>query len=162
MDRIVARLKEQSAPVIDHAKETMAEMIKRREEFQTMLDQSFANSSARIEEVCTGFETQFEMIIRERIDAAREELDSAIRSAVSTGLDNFTSSAHQQESEAQSRLREALQPIAETALNDLRERAAASSREFAREMGDRSRAHLEFVSSSLAEVAKGMGKLPGE
>ena len=56
----------------------------------------------------------------------------------------------------------ALQPIAETALNEMKEKAAASSHEFAREMGDRSRAHLEFVSSSIAEVAKGIGKLPGE
>jgi hypothetical protein len=162
VDRIVARLKEQSAPVIDHAKETMAELAKQREELQRMLDQSLASSSARIEDICTGFEKQFEMIIRERIDVAREELDGAIRSAISSALGNFALSAQQQESEAQSRLREALQPIAEKALEDLKEKAAASSHDFSREVSDRSRSHLEFVSRSLAEVAKGIGRLPGE
>jgi hypothetical protein len=102
------------------------------------------------------------MIIHERLNAAREDIESVIRSATSAALDNFAASAQEQRAEQQSRLRDALQPIAATALNDLKEKAASCSSEFARAISDRSRIHLEFVSSSIAEAANAVGKLPSE
>jgi len=141
---------------------TMAGLVKQGAEFQSMLDQSVAKSTARIEESCMDSGKQFEMIIHERLDAAREDIESVIRSATSAALDNFAASAQEQQAEQQSRLRDALQPIAETALNDLKEKAASCSSEFARAISDRSRTHLEFVSSSIAEAAKAVGKLPSE
>jgi hypothetical protein len=162
VDRIVDRLKEQSAPLIDRAKGTMAELTRVREEFQAVLDQSLAKSIATMEESCAAFEKQFQMIIRERLDTAREELETAVGAAASSALDNFAASAQDQQAQAESRLREAFQPIAADALNEMKENAATSSRDFAREMTDRSRAHLELISTSIADAAKALGKLSGE
>jgi hypothetical protein len=184
VDRIVDRLKEQSAPLIDRAKETMAELTRLREEFQAVLDQSLSKSMAAMEEACAGFEKQFQMMIRERLDAAREELETSLGTATSAALGNFATSAQDQQAHAESRLsaaldqftasaedhraqaearfREALQPIAEAALNEMKEKATSSSRDFAREMGDRSRTHLELVSTSIAEAARALSKLSGE
>lgn len=191
VERIVARLGEKSAALIEQAKEAIAVLTKQKEEFQATVDQSVAQSTTKIEaacaglakqigefqttvdqslvkstttieEACSGFQKQFEIVIRDRVDAARKELESVIRAATSTAVDTFSASAQQQQEAAQSRLRDALQPIAETALNDLKEKAANSSREFARDLSGRSRAQLELVSSSIAEAAKAVGKLPGE
>lgn len=161
VDRIVARLKEQSAPVIDHAKETIAELAKQREQLEKTLEQSTAHCTARIEEICTGFEQQFEMIIRERLDSAREELQGTIQSETTSALGGLTVAAQEQETEAQTRLRQALEPL-ESAIGDLREKAAEASRQFAMELSNQSRNHLESVSKAIAEVAKGIGKAPGE
>ena len=47
---------------------------------------SVARSTAKIEEICNGFEKQFEMIIRERLDVAREELQTTLQSSVNLRL----------------------------------------------------------------------------
>ncbi len=122
VDRIVSRLKEQSAPVIDHAKETMAALAKQREELETVLDQALTKSTGKIEEVCSGFEKQFEMMIRERLDAAREELHGT--DPVGHKLRAQTTSAprrQQQEAEAQSRLQKAMEPV-EAAIGEMKRR----------------------------------------
>jgi uncharacterized protein YicC (UPF0701 family) len=159
VDRIVSRLKEQSAPVIDHAKETMSNLAKQREEFETFLGQALANSTVKIEEVCNDFEKQFEMILRERLDAAREELQTAILSATKAALERFSASTQQQEGELQARLHKALEPV-EGVIDGIKEKAAETSRHFSHELETHSRAHLEFVSSAISEVAKGIGKPP--
>jgi hypothetical protein len=161
VDRIVARLKEQSAPVIDHAKETIAELAREREQLEKTLEQSTAHCTAKIEEICTAFEQQFEMIIRERLDAAREELQGTIQLETTSALGGFSAAAQEQETEAQARLRQALEPL-ESAIGDLKEKATEASRQFSMELSNQSRSHLESVSNAIAEVAKGIGKLPGE
>jgi hypothetical protein len=161
VDRIVSRLKEQSAPVIDRAKETMAGLAKQREELETVLDQALVKATGRIEEVCTGFEKQFEMIIRERLDAAHEELQGALQSSMSAALHTFGSSVQQQEAEVQARLQRALEPV-EAAFGDMKAKAAETSRQFSHELENHSRAHLEMVGHAISEVAKGIGKLPKE
>ncbi len=159
VDRIVSRLKEQSAPVIDHAKETIAELAKQREQLNAVLEETVTRSTARIEETCTGFEKQFEMIIRERLDVAREELQNTIQSATTSALNNFSSSAQQQDAEVQAGLRQAFESF-EAAIGEMKEKAAESSRQFVEELNNHSRGHLESVSSAIAEAAKGIGKLP--
>jgi hypothetical protein len=159
VDRIVSRLKEQSAPVIDHAKETIAGLVQQREELEKVLDQALSKATGKIEEVCSGFEKQFEMIVRERLDAAREELQKTIQVAMSASLDRFNSSAQRQEAEAQARLQTALGPI-ETALGDIQQKAAETTRQFSLELENQSRAHLELVGTAISDVAKGIGKLP--
>jgi dsDNA-specific endonuclease/ATPase MutS2 len=159
VDRIVSRLKEQSAPVIDHAKETIAGLVQQREELEKVLDQALSKATGKIEEVCSGFEKQFEMIVRERLDAAREELQKTIQAAMSASLDRFNSSAQRQEAETQARLQTALGPI-ETALGDIQQKAAETTRQFSLELENQSRAHLELVGTAISDVAKGIGKLP--
>jgi len=159
VDRIVSRLKEQSAPVIDHAKETIAGLVQQREELEKVLDQALSKATGKIEEVCTGFETKFEMIVRERLDSAREELQKTIQAAIGASLDRFHSSAQRQEAEAQARLQTALAPI-EAALGNIQQKAAETTRQFSLELENQSRAHLELVGTAISDVAKGIGKLP--
>jgi hypothetical protein len=159
VDRIVSRLKEQSAPVIDHAKETMAALAKQREELETALEQALTKSTGKIEEVCSGFEKQFEMMIRERLDAAREELHGTIHSAVSSALDHLSASAKQQVAEVESRLQKAMEPV-EVAIGEMKAKAEETSLQLSRELEHQSREHLELVSNAISEVAKGIGRLP--
>jgi len=171
VDRIISKLKEQSAPVIDHAKETIAELSKHREQIETSiekqheqleasLEQSVARSSAKIEEICNGFEKQFEMIIRERVDVAREELQSALKSSVDSATANVAATAQQHQAESQARVKQVFESL-ESALADIKAKAAESSREFASQLSEHSRTHLESMSSALAEAARGVGKNSG-
>ncbi|MGD1212859.1 MAG: hypothetical protein ABR973_16085 [Candidatus Acidiferrales bacterium] len=157
--RIVARLKEQSAPVIDEARAVAADLTKREQELGKICQQLVEKSSVDIEEACTRLDRQFEMILRERLDSAREELERTAKEAAKIALNGIRVSSVQQETESQARLRHALEPITEGALTSLKEKAAEISRQFASEMSHYSRSHLEFVSGAISELAKGIGKL---
>ena len=160
--RIVARLKEQSAPVIDEARKVAAELTKREQDLGKMCEQFIEKSSVEIEEACTRLDRQFEMILRERLDSAREELERTAQEAVKVALHGVRVSAVQQETESQARLQHALEPVMEGALASLKEKAAEMSRQFASEMSHYSRSHLEFVGGAISELAKGIGKLSGD
>jgi hypothetical protein len=155
VDRIIARLKEQSAPVIEQARKASADLTKREEEFEKICEQS----AVRLKESCTRLDKQFEMILRERLDSARKEFEHAASAAAKSALDGVRVSAQQREAEAQARLEAALEPITEGALATLKESAADISRQFAGEMSHYSRSHLEFVSGAISELAKGIGKI---
>jgi hypothetical protein len=157
--RIVARLKEQSAPVIDEARKVAADLTQREQELGKICEQLVEKSSVEIEEACTRLDKQFEMILRERLDSAREELERTAKEAAKIALNGIRVSAVQQETESQARLRHALDPVTESALASLKEKAADISRQFAGEISHYSRSHLEFVSGAISELAKGIGKL---
>lgn len=159
VDRIVAKLREQSAPVIDHAKEVIAELSRQREQLEDVLEQSVAQSTAKIEQICADFEKQFEMIIREKLDEAREELQQAVHSTLAAALTSMNSSAQRQQSESETRFRQAFQSL-ESALGELRQKASETSRQFASDLSNHSRSHLESVSKAIADAARGFGKPP--
>jgi len=103
VSRIIARLKEQLAPLIDCAQKAAAELTKREEELEKICQYYVEKSAAQIEESCTQLDKQFEMIVRERLDSAREELDRAASAAATSALNGIRTSA-QNEAEAQGRL----------------------------------------------------------
>ena len=168
VDRIISKLKEQSAPVIDHAKETIAELSKYREQVESALEkhherleasleQSVSRSSAKVEELCAAFEKQFEMIIRERLDVAREELQASLKSSIDSATSNMASAAQQQQAESQARVQRALESL-QSAVSEIQAKATETSRQFASQLSEHSRTHLESMSTAIAEVARGMGK----
>jgi len=159
VDRIIARLKEQSAPVIEHARKVAADLTKREQEIENICQQYVEKSAVQIEESCTRLDKQFEMILRERLDGARTELERAASAAANSALERVRASARQQEAGAEARLRSALGPVTEGALGTLKEKAANISCQFAEEISHYSRSHLEFVSGAISELAKGIGKL---
>ena len=161
VDRIIARLKEQSAPAIDHARNAVMDLTKREEEFGKTCQQYVEKSVAEIEESCTRIDNQFEMILKARLDSAREELERVVRTAANSAANDVRACGQKEEMEAQVRLRSELDPITETALATLKENATELSRQFAREMSHYSRSHLEFLSGAISELAKGVGKLCG-
>ena len=159
VDKIVARLKEQSAPVIESARKAAADLTKHEQELEKLYHQAIDKSVAQVEETCGRLDRQFEMILRERLDTAREELDRLAAEAAKKALGGFQVLSQQGQQDAQAQLQQALNNVAEGALSNLREKAGEISQEFGGELSRYSRSHLEFVSGAIGELAKGIGKL---
>jgi hypothetical protein len=159
VDRIVARLKEQSAPVIGHARKVIAELTTREVEMERICQQYVEKSAAQIEESYTRIDKKFEGILRERLNSACNELELAANAAAKLALNCVRASAQQREAEGQVHLQGALGPVTERALANLKEQAANISREFAKEMCNYSRSHLESVSTAIIELGKGIERL---
>ena len=159
VDRIITRLKEQMAPVLESARKTTVELTRRQAELEKLLEQSVEKSSVRIEEACGRIEKQFEMMIRERIDSAKEDLDSAGAAASDRALKKLGEATRKHETEAQGRFREALAPVSAAALKDVEEKAVQAARKFSAELAQHSRSHLENVAGAISDLAKGIGKV---
>jgi hypothetical protein len=156
--RIVTRLKEQMAPSIDNALKVASDLAKRKDELEKALERSIEKSAARIEETYIRFEKQFEMVIRERLDTAREELEAQSKEVTQLAFNNLRASGQKHSAEAERLFRESFQPIVDKALSALKEKAAETSHHFASELANYSQSHLEFVGGSISELAKGIGK----
>jgi hypothetical protein len=112
-----------------------------------------------MEETCTRLDRQFEMILRERIDSARDELERAVVD-VSKKIASGIQTASQGEQEAaRAQLQQELSGVVESVLAGLNEKAAEISRHFGGELANHSRSHLEFVSGAISQLAKGIGKV---
>ena len=159
VDKIVVRLKEQSAPVIDNARKAASDLTKQEQELTKLCERFVEKSAEQMEETCTRLDRQFEMILRERLDSAREELDRAAAGLAKQALGGIRSLSQQEQEAAQARLQQALEGVAQSVLVDLKEKAAAISQQFGGELSHYSRSHLEFVSGAIGELAKGIGKL---
>jgi BMFP domain-containing protein YqiC len=158
VDRIVSRLKEQMAPQVEQAKKAASELAQLREQTEKLQADSMEKFSTRIEEACTGFEKQFDLILRERLDTAREEFLKVSNQTTSVALNSLRESSKHQEAEAQARLQKALQDIAESSVASFKEKIAETSRQFAGELAGHSRSHLEYVGGAISQLAKGLGK----
>jgi hypothetical protein len=160
VSRIVTRLKEQMAPSIDNALKVTSDLSKRRDEIEKALEQSIQKSAARIEDTYIRFEKQFEMMIRDRLDAAREELEVQSKEVAQNAFNNLRATGQKHSAEAERLFRESFQPIVDKALSALKEKAAETSQHFANELVGYSQSHLEFVGGSISELARGIGKGP--
>jgi len=158
MDRIVARLKEQLVPFLDQAQRAASELNKGKEEAKKIVEQSLQISTAHMEESRRRFEVEFETIVQQRIDAARQELERAGIEAVNSALENLGEASQKHETEARAKLQQALAPVSESALDELRVRAAETSQQFAEKLVQDSRKRLESVGNAISELARGMGK----
>jgi hypothetical protein len=159
VDRIVSRLKQESGPVIEQARQVIADMAKREENLETLCRQCVEQSKGRLEETAAQMDKRFETIVQERLESARQEMERVAAAAADSALKNVRASGQQEEAAAQARLRSALEPVTEGALAVLKEKAAEISRQFAGEMSRHSRSHLEFVSGAISQLAQGIGKL---
>ena len=157
--RIVQRLKEQVAPTMAEAKQTAADMAKQRDDLEKGWRERIEKSSAEFEKTCRRMSNEFEAVIREKIADARENLAEAASAATEEALARLRTSAKGQETEEQRRLHDALARTTEAAMADLMKRAGETSQQFAAEMKNYSRNHLDFVSGAISELAKGIGKL---
>jgi len=160
VERIVTRLKDRLAPTFQDAREVAGGLTKRQEAIEKTLAASEEKSEAKIEQACERLEKQFEVVMRARLDEAREELERTARGATASAAQNISAATARHEKEAQARLSEQSDRIAENAKKSLEQMAAATSSEFAAELTNYSQGHLEFVSSSISDLAKGIGKRP--
>ena len=162
VERIVARLKERVAPTLQDAAKVAGDLTKRKEDWEKALADSSEKSVVKVEETFKRLETDFEVVIRARLDTAQAELERIASGAASSANENIAAAADRCQSESQARLREGLNRIAEDAQKSLEQKAAETSSEFAAELKHYSRSHLDFVSGAISEVAKGIGKLSKE
>ncbi len=158
MDRIVARLKEQLVPFLDQAQRAASDLSRGKEEAKKIVAQSLQATTAHMEESRKRFEVEFENIVQKRLDAARQELEHAGIAAVNSALENLSQASQQEEQEARARLAQALAPVSESALDELRIRAAETSQQFAEKLVADSRKRLETVGNAISELARGLGK----
>lgn len=159
VERIVVRLKDRMAPSFKDARDFADDLAKRKDDLEKTLVDSSEKYSLEVEQTCERLEKQFEVVMRARLDAAREELDRLAGTVASSAAQNIRAASGQFEKDAQSRLHEASQRTIESAHKSLEQKAAATSSEFATELTHYSRSHLEFVSGAISELAKGIGKL---
>lgn len=158
VDRIVERLKEQSAPLLDHAQTVIAELDQHAKNLSAALECSIEESNARIEESHAALEQRFEKTLAERLSLAEEEFASSVRSAVKEALEEFRAQTKKQENDAKTRFQSGIEAIVRENLDVAREKVAAISQKVAGEIEDYSRNHLELVGSAITELAKGMSK----
>ncbi|MGB9333852.1 MAG: hypothetical protein WCB14_02490, partial [Candidatus Acidiferrales bacterium] len=85
-------------------------------------------------------------------------LERAGIAAVNSALENLGEASQKHESEARAKLQDALAPVSEWALDELRIRAAETSQQFAEKLVQDSRKRLESVGNAISELARGMGK----
>lgn len=162
VDKIVVRLKEQTAPVIESARKATVDLTKQERALEELCEQLLGRSAERMENSCARLDKEFEMILRERIDRAREDLGRMAAQTAKNAADNVGASSQKEQEEAQARLQQALDGMTQKVLANLEEKAGEISRQFGGELSKYSRNHLEFVSEAISELAKGIGKLSKE
>jgi hypothetical protein len=162
IDRIVAGIKQQFAPLVEQARGVAGELQRTKLEVEALLTRSVESFATRTDEIGTRFEKRFSDAVEDRLAAARSELEHTSDTATRTAIENLRNASQHHESEAQRRLHEALHPVSDAALNTLRETADEASRKFAGELKDHSRSQLEQMSKALAELAKGLGEVSND
>lgn len=158
VDRIITRLKDQSAPVLNEVQKTLAELNKVTKEASAILGRSLEESTGRIKELHSELEKQFEKTIRERLQSAEAEFERTARSVTIEALSDLRGLSQKHEGEVKARLQSALEPVIQESLATIREKAAEVSQQFGGELEDHSRSHLEFVGGAISELAKGLKK----
>ena len=158
VERLVVRLRDRMAPAFREARDFAVELAKRQEELQKSFAEASEKSAAKIEEACTRLEKQFDMVMHARVDAAQEELERAATGVANFALENIRTTAGRNVAETQARLQETSERTLSTAQSALEQKAAGASNDFASELTNYSRSHLEFVSGAIAEIAKGISK----
>ena len=159
VDKIVVRLKEQTAPVIESARKAASELTKQEQELDKLRQKFLEKSAEQMEETCTKLDRQFEMILRERLDGAREELDRGAIEMAKTAVSQMKGLSQKEQEIARAEMQRHLQGVAKEIFEEIQAKAAAMSRHFEGELSRQSSEHLEFVSGALGQLAKGFGKL---
>jgi hypothetical protein len=166
VDRFVARLKEQLAPLLDSAQKIATQLLQQKNETEKVAQQtqkavqeSLEQSAARVEETASRLEERFEKAIEARFTAAQEELGRAGKAASEAALNSLRESSESYALHAQTDLRTQLEPVAAHFASGLEEKAVAVQKQFAEEIEEYSRSHFEYVGGAFAELARGLGKL---
>jgi hypothetical protein len=158
VDRIIARLKDQSAPLLGQVQKTLVELNKGTQEASAVLSRALEESRGRIKELHEQLNKQFEKAICNRLEAAEAEFERAARGLTIQALHDLRGLSQKHEAETKARLQSSLEPIMQESLATVREKAAETSQQFAGELEDYSRSHLEFVGGAISELAKGLRK----
>lgn len=158
VDRIIARLKEQSTPLLDQAQHALGELDQHAKNLSTALEHSIEETDARMQQAQGQLEKQWEKTIRDRLQAAQEEFARATRAATIEALHDLRGLTQKHENETKARFQSSIEASAQQSLSSLQEKAASISNKVAAEMEEYSRSHLEQVGGAISDLARGLGK----
>lgn len=159
VDKIVVRLKEQTTPVIESARKAASELTKQEQELEKLQRKFLEKSAEQMEETCTRLDRQFEMILRERLDGAREELDRGAMEVAKIAVGQMKGLTAKEQEAARAEMQRELREVARQIYAGIEAKADVLRKHFEGELSRQSSEHLEFVSGALGQLAKGFGKL---
>lgn len=160
VDRIIDRLREESAPLLDEAQAVIAELDQHAQNLSAALERSVEESSTRIQESHAALEAQFEQTLRERLQAAQAEFTCALHTATSEALEELRTESRKQAYEATGQIQTTIDAAVQQSLSSLEEKASGITQKVSGELEDYSRNHLELVGSAISDLAKGLRKKP--
>lgn len=160
VDRIIERLREESAPLLDQAQAVIAELDQHAQNLSAALERSVEESNTRIQESHAALEGQFEQAVRERLEAAQAEFTCALHTATSDALDELRTESKKQANDARAQIQAAIDEAVQQSLSSLQEKAGEITQKVNAELEDYSRNHLELVGSAISDLAKGLRKKP--
>jgi hypothetical protein len=158
VDRIIARLKEQSAPLLQQAQKVLTDLDEHAKNLSAALQHTIEESNVRIQQSYAQFEKQFDKVMRDRLEAGQEEFMKSTRAAAIEALRDLRGLAQKHESETKARLQSAIDAAVQQNISLLQEKAAGISEKVAGELEEYSRSHLELVGGAISDLAKGLGK----
>lgn len=158
VDRIIARLKEQSVPLLEQAQKVIAELDEHAKNLSAAMEHSVEESNARLQQGQAQIEKQFDKIIRDRLETASAEFTKATRAATIEALNDFRGLTQKHENEVKARVQNAAEASVQQNLSSLQEKAAGITQKVAGELEEYSRSHLELVGGAISDLARGLGK----
>jgi exonuclease VII large subunit len=151
VDRFVSRLREQVAPMLADAKES----IQKLETSQT----AFKKES---DAIYTGLENQLEFSANESLAKVQQQLENKT-AAISAKTNETLSKLYQHfEKAAQDNVESLLASVGSQMTRILQERAAEVSREFSTGLEGYTRNYLESIGKSIAEIPRNMPSCSGK
>lgn len=158
VDRIIARLKEQSGPLLEQARKVIADLDEHAKNLSTAMEHSVEESNARIQQAHAQLQKQFDKTVRDRLEAAQAEFAKSARAATIEALNDLRGLTQKHEHEAKARFQNAIESTLQQNLSTMQEKAADISQKVAGELEEYSRSHLELVGGAISDLAKGLGK----
>ena len=145
VDRFVSRLRDQVAPMLVEAKESLQK-----------LETSQAAFKKESEAIYTGLENQLEFSANESLAKAQEELEKNT-AAIAAKTNETLSKLYQNfEKAAQDNVESLLASVGSQMTRILQERATEVSREFSTGLEGYTRSYLESIGKSIAEIPQNM------
>jgi hypothetical protein len=163
-DQFRSRLRTQLTPLLEEAGATLQNLAAFEDElkvrslaicgqFSDFIQQEAQKSSTETQEKLSGYEKQFENSVNERLVRGYDEFDKKSAADADARAQALLALSQSCEQNAQIRLASLAASTVEQATNTLKERTAELARQFSGEM-ESYRSYLEFISKSIAQIAK--------
>jgi hypothetical protein len=163
-DQFRSRLRSQLTPLLEEAGATLQKLAAFEDElkvrslaicgqFSDFIQQEAQKSSAATQEKISGYEKQFEGSVNERLAKGYAELDKQSAALIDARAQALLALSQSCEQTVQSHFASLAQSTVDQATNTLKERTTEIARQFSSEM-ERHRSYLEFISRSIADLAK--------
>ena len=143
VERFVARLREQVAPILGEAKDALQ-----------ILADSEAALRKESQAIRTGLETHFESVTSASLARVQDQLDKNTAAVAAKTNETLLKLSENFEQTAREHVQSLLISMGSTVTKTLEERTAELSREFSVGLEGYTRNYLEFISKAIAEISR--------